>query len=60
MACNSIETCDGCKKLTSKHLGDCTIEYVCKDYPGLCIGDRGLNSNPKYDEPIRCKKYDPR
>ena len=51
-------TCDGCKHLTSNFLGDGSTSYGCDRYPGLCIGDRGMNSNPKYDEPIRCERYE--
>ena len=54
------QTCDGCKHLTSNFLGDGSTSYGCDRYPGLCIGDRGMNSNPKYDEPIRCERYEVR
>ena len=54
------QTCDGCRRLTVNFLGDGSREYGCEHYPRLCIGDRGIDSNPKYDEPLRCEKYEGR
>ena len=52
------QTCDGCKHLIPNSLGDGSTSYGCEYHPGLCIGDRGLHSNPKYDEPKRCERYE--
>jgi hypothetical protein len=54
------ETCDGCRYMTSQALGCGSTQYGCELHPGLCTGDRGIDSDPKYDEPLRCEKYEVR
>ena len=55
-----MNTCDGCRHMTTKFLGDGTRLYGCEFHGGLVTGERGIDSDPKYDEPIRCERYEVR
>lgn len=47
---DEMDTCFGCKFLTSKYYGDGSTTYLCSKSPGIIVGEQctccGSNDNP--------------